>query len=248
MTAFTAMVRVSVGQLLGRKWVILVGLVGLLPTIVMFALTRTQGSARLATSFQEGPMMTLFLIVLPLTSILVASLALGEERREGTLPILLLRPRRREVVVAAKLLAAWLSAWLLTGASGVLAAVVLGGASGEWGMVGPVIVATGVSALAYVAVFLVVGYLTKWAVIIGAAFLFVWETGLASAVDALANVSLFRIGLTAFAAMVDGAPSTLREPLAALTPGVWGALAKVAVLSAAAVGGLSFLMGRRDLT
>ncbi|MBU1492423.1 MAG: ABC transporter permease [Actinobacteria bacterium] len=248
MRAFFAMTRVSIGQLLGRRWVILVGLVGLLPSIVMLAMSRTQGAGRLAASFQEGPLMTLFTIVLPLTSALLGSVALGEERREGTLPFLVLRPRRREIVVAAKLLAAWLSAWLIAGASGVLAAIVLGLSAGIWQMVLPVIVATGVSTLAYAAVFLLLGYATRWAVLIGAGFLFFWELGIASAADSLANVSLFRIGLTAFAAMVHGSPGVIRDVLASLTPGVWGAIAKVLVLSGCSVGALSYVMRHRDLT
>jgi len=207
------MVRISLRQLLGRKWVILIGLVGLLPAVIMLAMSRAHSTGRLSADFMEGPLLTLFFFVLPLTSILLGSLALGEERRDGTLSFLMLRPRRRETVVAAKLTAAWLSAWLIAGASGVLAATVLGSSSGVWRMMIPVIVGTGLSTLAYTSVFLLIGYLTRWAVLIGAGFLFFWEAGVASAADSLANISLFRIGLTAFAGMVPESPRAIDDAL-----------------------------------
>ena len=103
-------------------------------------------------------------------------------------------------------------------------------------MVVPVIVATGLSTLAYAAVFLLLGYLTRWSVLIGAGFLFFWETGIANAADSLANISLFRIGLTAFVGMVPDSPRTLDDALGALRPGAGGALLKCLVI-AAVVGG-----------
>ena len=130
----------------------------------------------------------------------------------------------------------------------VLAAVVLGLASGVWTVMLPVIVATGISTLSYVAVFLLVGYLTRWAVLIGAGFLFFWETGIAFAADSLANISLFRIGLTAYASMVSNTPAALRDALGSLRPGVGGALAKGLLIAAFSVAAIAALMRRRDLT
>jgi len=248
MKAYLAMVRVSMRQLLGRKWVILIGLVALLPSVVMVVQTRVSAQGRLAAEFTQGPLLTLFFFVLPLTSILLGSLVLGEERRDGTLSFLVLRPRRREVITGAKLTAAWLAAWAISGLSGLLPAVILGFSANVWRMVLPVIVATGLSTLAYVGVFMAIGYLTRWAVLIGAGFLFFWETGIAFAADSLANISLFRIGLTAFAGMVSQAPALLDDAMGSLQPGAGGAIAKCLVIAAVSVGSISLLMRRRDLT
>jgi ABC-2 type transport system permease protein len=247
MNGFLTIVRVSLRQLLGRKWVILVGLVGLLPAVVMFVQTRVHSAGRLPSDFSEGPLLTLFLLVLPLTSILIGSTAMGEERRDGTLSFLVLRPLRRETIAGAKLTAAWMAAWLISGLSGMAAAVILGFAGGEWRMVIPVLVATGISTLAYVGVFMVIGYLTRWAVLIGAGFLFFWETGISNAAASLANISLFRIGLTAY---VDLAPPSGMIPddvLGTLQPGAGGAILKGIAIGAIAVTAIATLLRRRDI-
>ena len=247
MTGFLTILRVSLRQLLGRKWVILVALVGLLPALVMFVQTRVHSAGRLPSDFSEGPLLTLFLLVLPLTSILIGSMAMGEERRDGTLSFLVLRPLRRETIAGAKLTAAWLAAWLIAGLSGMTAAAILGFAGGEWRMVIPVLVATGISTLAYVGVFMVIGYLTRWAVLIGAGFLFFWETGISNAADSLANISLFRIGLTAY---VDLAPQTGSGPddvLGTLQAGAGGAILKGIAIGAIAIIAIATLLRHRDI-
>jgi len=247
MSAFLTMVRVSLQQLLGRKWVILVGLVGLLPGLVMFVQSRVHSTGSLSADFSEGPLLTLFLLVLPLTSILIGSMAMGEERRDGTLSFLVLRPHRRESIAGAKLTAAWLAAWLISGLSGMVAAIVLGVAGGVWRMVIPVLVATGISTLAYVGVFIVVGYLTRWSVLIGAGFLFFWETGISNAAESLANISLFRIGLTAYVDMVPQSHAVLDDVLGTLEPGMGGAILKAIVIGALAVMTIATLLRRRDI-
>lgn len=246
MSAFLLMTRISLRQLLGRRWVILIGLVALLPTVVM-AVQANVGSTRLSEAFTEGPLLTLFLLVLPLTSVLLGSLAVGEDRRDQTLSFLVVRPRSRESIAAAKVIAAWLSAWLIAALSGVTAAAVLGLADGDWGMVGPVIVATGISTLAYVGVYSLVGYLTRWAVLLGAAFLFFWETGISNASESLANISLFRIGLTAFVDLVPRTSGALDSVMAALRPGALGAAAKAVVIGTLGVAAIAQLMRRRDI-
>lgn len=247
MTAFTAMVRTGLRQLLGARRVILMVLIALLPAVVTFVQSRSAGTARLFADFHEGPIGIMFLFVLPLTSLMIGSAALGDERRDGTLSFLVLRPRRRESIVAAKLLAAWAAAWLVVGAGGAVAASVLGLAGAGWGPLAPVLVATAISALAYTSVFMLLGYLTRWAVLIGAGFLFFWEIGITSAADSLANVSLFRIGLTAYAAILPESQHLLREPLAALRPGTGGAIAKVLVIAALMVAAVGWLLRRRDI-
>ena len=247
MRAFAAILRVSLRQLLGSKRVILMGLIALLPAIVMFGLSRNRSAGRMFTDFHEAPLIILFLFVLPLTSLLVGSVVLGDERRDGTLSFLVLRPLPRETIVTAKLAAAWGAAWLVIGGGGLAAAAVYGLASGDWSVLAPVLVSTAVSTLAYAAVFMLLGYLTRWAVLIGAGFLFFWEVGITNAADSLANISLFRIGITGYASMLPGAEPLLREPLAALQPGLGGAIAKVAVIGASAVIIVAALIRRRDV-
>ncbi len=247
MTGFLTIARVSLRQLLGRRWVILVGLVGLLPAVVMFVQTRVHSAGRLSSDFSEGPLLTLFLLVLPLTSILLGSTAMGEERRDGTLSFLVLRPLRRETIVGAKLTAAWMAAWLISGLSGTAAAIILGIAGSEWQMVIPVLVATGISTLAYVGVFMLIGYLTRWAVLIGAGFLFFWETGISNAAESLANISLFRIGLTAYVDLAPPSGAVPDDVLGTLQAGTGGAILKGLAIGAIAVAAIAALLRHRDI-
>jgi hypothetical protein len=108
------------------------------------------------------------------------------------------------------------------------------------------------STLAYGASALALGYLTSRAVLIGLAYLVILENGLALAIDGMATVSLIRIGLTAYwAALPEGTAAVARfeinELMASLTPGVWGAAAKVLVIAGAVIVGVAWLLRHRDV-
>jgi ABC-2 type transport system permease protein len=252
MTAFWAMTRVSLRHILGRKRLIGLGLFALVPAVVMAVLGQTASDASLLKEFHAGPLLTVLFGVLPITSLVLGAAALGEERRDGTLSFLLLRPNRRAVIVAAKLAAVWLGTFAVVGGSGAAAAFVLAARSGYWTPFGPALLGLAVSTLAYGAAALALGYLTSRAVLIGLAYLVILENGLALAIDGMATVSLMRIGLTAYwAALPDGtaavAYSEINELMAALTPGAWGALAKALVIAGIVVVGIAWLLRHRDV-
>jgi hypothetical protein len=74
---------------------------------------------------------------MPVVTLILSAGALGDEGRESTLSFLLVRPIRRSTIVGSKLLAAWLCAVLVVGASGVAAATVLGLRAGDWSVMAP---------------------------------------------------------------------------------------------------------------
>jgi ABC-2 type transport system permease protein len=248
MRAVTAIVRVTLQQLLGGRRLLVLGLLGLLPAVVVWLSTAGQTPGGAIDTYHEAGLVLLFLIVMPIVSIVLAAAALGDERRDGTLPFLLVRPVPRSGIITAKLIAAWLAAAGVTGVSGALAAAAAAVRASDWSTLIPTVVALSISALGYAAVFVVAGFLTGRAVLFGLVYLFVWESGVAFAADSLANVSLFRIGLTAYAAMRPEARSILADPLAALAPGTAGAIAKVVVLAAVAVLVTAGLLRSRDTT
>lgn len=248
MRAYLAIVRVTLQQLLGGKRVLGLGSIALLPTLVMVLVTRDVSARAAYIEFHDAPLVILFLLALPIVALIFGAAALGDERREGTLSFLVTRPIPRSVIVAGKLTASWLATFVVLGSAAAVAGVVLFTTADTWSPLWALLVAAAVGAAAYTAVFLVLGHVTSRAVLIGLAYLFIWESGLTFAADSLGNVSLFRIALTAYAGIETAAIPLLQEPLASLTPGALGAAAKVVVISGLAVVAGATLLRRRDVT
>lgn len=247
MRAFNAIVATTLRQLLGGRRLLI-----LLPLVVIPALVVVFGTGNLTDAgafdfFHEAPMIITYLIVVPVAALVLGAAALGDERRDSTLSFLVLRPLRRTTITAAKMLAAWLAAALVGGAAAGAAAAALGTRTGDWSTLGPMVLGVAISVAAYCAVFLVLGQVTQRAVLIGLIYVFVWETGITFAADSLANASLFRIGVTAYAGLVPGSPRLLSDPLGALTPGAGGAILKAAGIVVTGILAAAWLLRHRDL-
>jgi len=78
----------------------------------------------------------------------------------------------------------------VVGVGAICMSVVLGLRFSEWGSLGPLVLGVALSSLSYVSVFLVLGYLTQRAVLIGLVYAFIWESGMTTAVTSLATVVL----------------------------------------------------------
>ena len=247
MTAFFAVVRVTLRQLLGGKRLIAFGLLSLLPSVVMWLSTRTASGRGVVDRFHDAPLVIVFLIVLPVVSLILGASALGDERRDGTLSFLILRPVPRSLIAGAKLVAAWLATTAIVGTAAGLAATVVGIRIGDWSLVAPAVFSAAISALAYCSVFLLLGYFTSRAVLLGLVYVFIWENGITFAAASLANVSLFRIGLSAYAGLVPRSLTQLHEALGSVTPGAGGAAAKAVIIAIVAMAAAGTLLRRRDL-
>jgi hypothetical protein len=108
-----------------------------------------------------------------------------------------------------------------------------------------------VGTAAYTAAFMVLGHVTSRAVLIGLVYVFVWESGVSFAAPALANVSLSRIGLSAYLGLIPASTpgyTSLTEALGSLAPGAGGALAKALGIAVACVVFAALLLKRRDAT
>jgi len=241
-------VAATLRQLLGGRRIIALAFMALLPAGVLLALLAGEPNAGADRSFHEAPLIILLVIVLPVISLVFGAGALGDERRDATLSFLLLRPVPRTLVVGAKLLAAWAAAFAVVGTGGVVMSVTLGARAGNWGTLGPLLLAAALSTLAYTAVFLTLGYLTRHAVLVGLVYAFVWESGMTTAVSSLATVSLMRLGLSAYTALVPTSRPYLGELLGVVAPGVGGAAAKALVVALLAVAATAALLRSRDIT
>jgi ABC-2 type transport system permease protein len=249
MRAFLALLATTLRQLLGGRRIILLGLTGLLPAVVLAVLLADQRTAIAAReAFHEAPLTILFFVVLPVASLVFGAGALGDERRDATLSFILLRPLPRSVLAGAKLLGAWLAALAVVGTGAVVMSVVLGLRFSDWGTLGPLLLAVALSSLCYVSVFLVLGYLTQRAVLIGLVYAFVWESGMTTAVTSLATVSLMRIGLSAYAGLAPEGRALTLELVGSVRPGAGGAVAKAVVIALLAVAAVAALLRYRDVT
>jgi len=248
MRGVIAIVRTTLRQLLGGRRLLVLALLGTVPAIVTWLSTQNRSADSVFEVYHEGAMITMFLIVMPIVSIVLGSAALGDERRDGTLSFLVVRPLPRSAITFAKFAAAWIASAAVAMLSGALASTAASLRLSDWSTMAPTLMALALSAGCYAAVFMVLGFLTSRAVLVGLIYLFVWESGIAFAASSLANVSLFRIGLTAYAAMLPEATPLLSDPLAALEPGTGGAIAKLAGLAAICAMTTTFLMRRRDIT
>jgi len=251
MKAFLALMANTLRQLLGGRRVILLLLMALLPAAVLGVLLAQERTAVGATEiFHQAPLTILFFVVLPVASLIFGAGALGDERRDATLSFILLRPLPRSVLAGAKLLGAWIAAMAVVGVGAAIMSIVLGLRFADWGTLGPLLAAVALSTLAYVSVFLVLGYLTGRAVLIGLVYVFVWESSMTTAVGSLATVSLMRIGLSAYAGLVPVGRGRLavEDLLGAVQPGAGGAVAKAAVIAVLAVASVTALLRYRDVT
>ena len=182
----------------------------------------------------------------PPVSLMISSWALGDERRDGTLSFLVLRPISRYTIAASKLAAAAAAAVLINSIGAVAMAGGYAIITGSWELLAPLLVGAFITSIAYVAIFLPVGYLTQWSVFIGLGFVLIFENGIASALGGLATLSPWRIGYSALAALLP--PEAPIEDLGNVVPGVGGALAKTVVLVILSIAVLGTLFRTRDIT
>ncbi len=247
MTAATAIVRTSIRQLVGGRRFVLLSLLALVPAVVTFFVVGDASEGEALRLFHDAPLGIMYIIVVPVVSLVIGTAALGDERRDETVTVLVLRPIRREAIVGAKLAAAWIACAAIVGGGAALQGAALGLASGRWEVLVPHVIGVAISVLGYVSVFLILGYVTGRALLIGLIYVFVWENALSFSIEGLATVSLSRLGISAYASQVELAPRFLDEILGALTPGIGGAVAKALGIAVLAVLAGAALIRRRDI-
>lgn len=245
-----AIASTTVRQILGVKRLVGLSLLALAPAAILYLSLGQQSYQAGLNDIVDISSGLLFNVIIPVITLILTSASLGDERRDGTLSFLMLRPLRREVITMAKLFGAAGSAMTLSAFSGILMAVSFGVRTGSYTFVIPSVVGAVLASAAYAAVFVPLGYLTERAVAIGLAYVFIWEQGIVGSIGSLATLSPWRIGYSAFAALIP-AEAQFRIPsfaLGTIEPGVGGAVIKTAVFMAISVAATSWMLRRRDLT
>ena len=259
MTAFLAIARVTFRQTLRpRRAIGLLLLAGSVAGMyLLFMIGTRSGLGAIATQREEafeafiGMTVGVFMnIVVPVVTLIIATSVMGDERRDNTMSFLVLRPISRFTIGAAKVFAAFMEAFALTGTGALAFGILVGIKIDNFAYVLPLVVGTAIGTAAYAAVFVPLGYLLKRATLIGLTYVFIWENGIAAAVPAVASLSPWRIGVSAMAGL---APSDFFElvpadfALGSLSPGAGGAAVKAVILMALSAGFMASILQRRDL-
>lgn len=182
----------------------------------------------------------------PIAALILAAATLRNERDEGTLPYLYLTPMRRTVLASTSIVAAIAATAVL----GLLAAgmvLISGMIVGIGPAVGIATIPTFLAAaVGYSAVFVPAGYLVPRVILVGLAYVIVWEQIVARLVTGVANTSVWRFALSIYADLVDTGGAELGEALGPVAPGTWGGVAKIAVVAVAGASALTWTLRSRD--
>ena len=197
MTPLLAIVRVTARQLTGRSRVLGFGLLNLMPAVLLAAASRSAESTALDLEFGVLLVVPLFALVIPITTLILASSALGDERRDKTMSFLLLRPvSRLEIVVAKMIAAAGVSiGFALWGALALCVTWVAVG--GRIDVFPSIAFGAALACVMYSAVFVLVGNVVVRSTLVGLLYVLFFESVVVDELSRLAGASLWRIGLGA---------------------------------------------------
>jgi len=172
------LVSVSLRGLLNRRRTLLLALFGTL-IILVAGLSRLSDPSQSEALAFTGELLANFglAVLLPLVAVIVGTAAIGSELDDGTIVYLLAKPIPRLLIVIVKTIVAWLVVVLLVCPAIVVAGVLGTGGGTDLGIAYAVAAAFG--ALEYTAVFVALSLVTSRALVVGLAYVVVWEGAVA---------------------------------------------------------------------
>jgi len=183
--------RITLRALLGRRRFLL-----LLPLLALMVVLAAIASGFGAAPRDWVPAVVVgmgFAGVLPVMALIVGASVLGSEIDDGTAVHLLTKPLPRREIVLTKLLVASLVTVVTVGAA--MAATALLAAGEQPRLLPGMLAGTAVGAVAYCTLFLTLSLLTRRPVLIGLAYVLVWESLLANLVEGTAVLSIQQYSL-----------------------------------------------------
>jgi hypothetical protein len=167
----------------------------------------------------------LFALLIPIGCLVIGDAVLGAEIRAGTFHFTWLTP----VPVRTIVLARWLGGWLIALLTLVPAVVLSAFAGQNAASAAPLALATAVGSAAYIALFVLVGCMTKRAAVWSLAIVFLVERLLGAALSGIAQLSPMWLGRSVYAGLCDDASFLIREGV----PSGWSAVVRLVVLTVA---------------
>lgn len=187
------LVSLTVRQLLGRRRTALIGLLLALPLIIALIFRYSDAEHREVSTeeFALGLVGTLILtLLLPLVALVLGTAALGSEIEDGTAVFLLTKPIPRWRIIAVKIgVSSTITVLMVVPPTAATTWIIHESPTADGLMVGTAIGA-GVAAVLYCAVFVALSTVTSRALIIGLAYVFVWEGFITNLFNALRWLSI----------------------------------------------------------
>lgn len=229
----------------GRAVRVVIGL-ALIPLILGFVYLMRPEWDRPAFFLGKGIFIEVMIpTLLPLTVLVLATSALGNEVEDRTLPFLTLKPVSRLRIVIEKLVGCVaVSGPLVVLGLTLTYVVVMRGDSGEnLRLLGAMVVASLVATLTYSSIFMLVSLLISRALVAALVYLFVWESILGRFVPGLRYVSIRHFVSSIFAALAD-------DPRFAVdnATGLGAAIATLAIATAIAIALATWRLRTMNLT
>jgi ABC-2 type transport system permease protein len=175
--------------------------------------------------------------LLPLLALVFGTAALGAELEDGSAIHLLTKPVARWRIVAAKVLAAVPVAAGMAGGATLLTGLLVSGDQGGTGLAVAFTLAVIAGAAVYVVLFVALSILTTRALIVGLAYIVVWEGMLAGLFEGTRILSV-RQYVISFATALDPSGTMDASDALALPVAIVGAAVMVAAALVVAIRGL----------
>ncbi len=249
MTATLSIVAVTARNVLGLRRMVGFGLLAAFPAFIFFLTSRQSSDVGRLENFTGSSLFIFLAVVVPIITVVVSGSVLGSERRGNTMSFLMLRPLSRYTIAGAKLVSAVAASFAISAVGAVLLGLMASISFDDFGYLIGLLGGTLLANAGYAAIFMPIGYLTERATLTGFIYIFVWESAIAAIITGLSGTSLWRIAATGFAALAERLDGEILDAaLGSLTPGVGGAITKVAVICAISVVITAYLLQSRDLT
>lgn len=164
-------------QLAGRWRTLALLLIALSPVVIAavysaFESSGTPEDLRFNVELFENQILA---VLLPVIVLILSSSAFGEEIRDGTIVYIVTKPISRLSIVVSKFAGAGTVALLLVGIGVVISAIILMSGTINLKTLGAFILSTSLGVLTYGALFLVIRLLVSRALIVGFAYILLWE-------------------------------------------------------------------------
>ncbi len=147
----------------------------------------------------------IFSLVMPIAALVIGDSVLGSEIRAGSFHFTWLSPVPTWQIVVGRWIGGSTVALVTIAPAAALAAAVAGSPSGAW----PAFVAAAFGSVAYVAIFITIGCLTRRTAVWSLAFVFLVERLLGAALTGIAQVSPTWESRAIFVGLLDDPPSRL---------------------------------------